>query len=172
MQAQAKEEKRKNDEMKLYLIIRIKGQPDTPPDVRKTLECLRLHKRYHATLYPSDLPGIENMLRKAQAWITWGEIRKDVLVELLKRRGRVPGNKPLTEEYLREKLGVSSYDELAEKLLKGELRWHKLDNLVKPVFRLHPPRGGFRGSTKRPYGDRGEAGYRGEAINELVLRML
>jgi large subunit ribosomal protein L30 len=36
---------------------------------------------------------------------------------------------------------------------------------------LHPPRGGFR-SVKRPYGNGGDLGYRGEKINELIRRML
>jgi len=43
---------------------------------------------------------------------------------------------------------------------------------VKPVFRLHPPRGGFKGSIRKPYGAGGELGYRGAAINELIRRML
>ena len=43
---------------------------------------------------------------------------------------------------------------------------------LSPVFRLHPPRGGFKGSTKKPYSDGGELGYRGPAINELIRRMI
>ncbi|UXD21146.1 50S ribosomal protein L30 [Ignicoccus pacificus DSM 13166] len=158
-------------EKKVYLIIRIKGEPDAPPYVRKTLENLRLHKRFHATIYPADLPGIEGMLRRAQAWITWGEVNKETLAKLLEVRGRAPGNKRLTKEYIKEKFGVESFEELAEKIISGEIKFHKQD-AIKPVFRLHPPRGGFRRSIKRPYGSYGEAGYRGEKINELVLKML
>ncbi|NPA85287.1 MAG: 50S ribosomal protein L30 [Crenarchaeota archaeon] len=156
---------------KHYLIIRIKGEPDAHPDVRKTLENLRLLRRYAAVIYPADLPGLEGMLRKAQAWITWGEVNKDTLAKLLKERGRAPGDKRLTEEYIKEKFGVSSFEELAEKILSGEIVLHKQE-AIKPFFRLHPPRGGFRKSIKKPYGSEGEAGYRGEAINELVIRML
>ena len=158
-------------ERKLYLIIRIKGQPDAPPEVRHVLKLLRLHKRYHATVYPADLPGLEGMLRTAQAWITWGEISKETLVKLLEARGRAPGNKKLTKEYIKETFGTESFEELAEKIIKGEVVLHKQEH-IKPVFRLHPPRGGFKRSVKRPYGSYGEAGYRGDKINELVLRML
>jgi large subunit ribosomal protein L30 len=42
---------------------------------------------------------------------------------------------------------------------------------VKPFFRLHPPKKGYRRSVKRPYNNKGELGYRGEAINELARRM-
>lgn len=156
----------------LYAIIRIRGIPDTPPDVEYTLKLLRLHKKYHAVLYPDTLPGIKDMLRKAQGWITWGEIDEDVLVELLKKRGRAPGNKKLDEKYLEEKLGVKDFTELAKKLLAGEIMLHKLEDKIKPVFRLHPPKGGFKGSIKKMYGDGGELGYRGRAINELLKRMI
>ena len=165
-------------DVKLYAIIRIRGRVGVPPDIRYTLSLLRLHRKLHCVLYPSTLPGIWGMLHKVKDWVTWGEINRETLVELLRRRGRAPGDKPLTEEYLREKLGVSSVEELADKLLKGEIMLHKLKDkktgswIIKPVFRLHPPRGGFRGSIKKPYGAGGELGYRGEAINDLIKRML
>ena len=38
-------------------------------------------------------------------------------------------------------------------------------------YRLHPPRGGFRRTTKRPRPD-GELGYRGAEINKLIERMI
>ncbi len=38
-------------------------------------------------------------------------------------------------------------------------------------YRLHPPRGGFKKSTKRPF-PQGELGYRGEDINKFIMRML
>jgi large subunit ribosomal protein L30 len=38
-------------------------------------------------------------------------------------------------------------------------------------YRLHPPRGGFRRTIKRVR-PKGEAGYRGDAINALIERML
>ncbi len=156
----------------LYAIIRIRGIPDTPPDVEHTLKLLRLHRKYHAVLYPDTLPGIREMLRKAQGWITWGEIDEETLIELLKKRGRAPGNKKLDEKYLEEKLGVKSFSELAKKLLSGEIMLHKLEDKIKPVFRLHPPKGGFKGSIKKMYGNDGELGYRGKAINDLLKRMI
>jgi large subunit ribosomal protein L30 len=42
---------------------------------------------------------------------------------------------------------------------------------LKKVFRLHPPSKGFRGSVKRTIQQKGELGYRGEAINVLLKRM-
>ncbi|BEP17515.1 50S ribosomal protein L30 [Pyrofollis japonicus] len=172
------EGKNEQKQVKLYAIIRIRGRVDVHPDVEYTLSLLRLHKKHHLVLYPSTMPGIEGMLRKVRDWITWGEIDRETLIQLLKTRGRVPGNKPLTDEYVKEKLGLSGIEELADKLLKGEIMLHKLYDkknkvwIIKPVFRLHPPRGGFKGSIKKHYGAGGELGYRGPAINELIKRML
>ncbi len=158
--------------MTLYAIIRIRGQADVPPDVRKTLELLRLHKRYHAVIYPADKPGLEGMLQKAKDWITWGEIDFDTLEALLRTRGRVVGDKPLTDKFVEEKLGISGgIKSLTRLLLAGKIEYHKLHG-VKPVFRLHPPRGGFKRSVKKQYGNYGELGYRGGAINDLIRRML
>ena len=160
--------------MPLYLVIRLRGEADVHPDIEKTLNLLRLKRKYAASLYHSSLPGIEGMLRKVQDWATWGEINRETLIELLKKRGRIRGDKPLTDEWVVQNLGLyGGIPELADKLLAGELHYHKLeDKGVKPFFRLHPPRGGFKKTIKRHFTNQGELGYRGEAINDLVIRML
>jgi len=57
-------------------------------------------------------------------------------------------------------------------MTKGDVLPEKLwRSGVKPVFRLHPPKGGFKGTIRRPYKSGGELGYRGAAINDLILRM-
>lgn len=166
--------------MTLYVIVRIRGTADVPPRVRDTLKMLRLHKKFHAVLYPKN-PTIDGMLAIVKDWVTWGEIDADTLKQLILKRGRLPGNKRVTEEDLKRIFGVGSIDELVEKLLKGEILWHKYSDKIKPVFRLHPPKGGFKGSIKlpfkektedRPYRVKGELGYRGKKINELILRMI
>jgi len=40
------------------------------------------------------------------------------------------------------------------------------------VFRLQPPRGGFKGSTKKAYQAGGVLGLREEQMDELVMRMV
>ena len=42
---------------------------------------------------------------------------------------------------------------------------------IKPVFRLHPPKKGFKGKVKRSYAAGGVTGHRGAAISELIKRM-
>ncbi len=159
--------------MPLYAVIRIRGMSGVHPDVERTLYLLRLRRKFAAAIYHSSLPGIWGMLKRVENWATFGEIDKPTLVELIRVRGRLLGDKPITDEWVKSALGLSGIEELADKLLAGEIHYHKLkDKGVKPFFRLHPPRGGFKGSIKRPYGDGGELGYRGSAINELIRRML
>lgn len=155
--------------MALLAVIRIRGIPDRRPEERKTLELLRLHKTYHCTLVP-DTPSIRGMLKKIEYAVTYGEIDKDILIELLRKRGRVTVNKPLTEEYIKS-IGFESVEKLAEALLEGKVLLQDLPG-VKPVFRLHPPKGGFKGSVKKHVSEGGELGYRGTAINELLKDMI
>lgn len=158
--------------MSILAIIRLRGRVDVDPDVETTLRLLRLYKKFHMTIYPSKLEGLEGMLRKTQHWITWGEIDLDTLTEVLIERGEIPGGKKLTDEYVKERLGYSSIKDLARAIYEEKIYLHKLSDYIKPVFRLHPPRGGFRGSVKKPFKENGELGYRGYAINELIRRML
>ncbi len=153
----------------LYLVIRIKGQSGRSPDEEHTLKLLRLHKKFHAVLVRAT-PSIRGMLKKLEYVVTYGEVDRDTLAMLLRKRGRVVGGGRLTEEYL-AKLGFSSYEELADALLSGKVSMKDLPG-VKPVFRLTPPSGGFEGTIKKHYKEGGELGYRGPAINELARRMI
>lgn len=161
--------------VEVYAIVRLRGTVGVPYKVEYTLKMLRLVRKYHCSLYLAT-PSIEGMLDVVKDWATWGEIDYLTLVELLKKRGRVVGGKPLTDEFVKEKLsvlGIYTVEDLAKAIFAGKIMFSKLEEYgVKPVFRLHPPKGGFKGSIKKPYKDGGELGYRGNAINELLKRMM
>lgn len=152
----------------LYVVVRIRGESGRKPEERKALELLRLHRTFHAVLVRAT-PSMRGMLRTLEYVVTYGEIDEDTLALLLERRGRLVGNKRVTKEYL-ERIGFKDFKELARAIIRGEVDIRKLPDF-KPVFRLHPPSGGFKGTIKRHYRDGGELGYRGPAINELIRRM-
>ena len=110
------------------------------------------------------------MLRKARDYITYGEISKEIITMMIESKGRIAGDRKLTDEYA-QKVGKKSLDELAEALSKGEVEFRSLPN-IKPIFRLHPPSRGFKGKVKRSYASGGATGYRGEAINKLLEQMI
>ena len=149
--------------------VRIRGLSDISQETKDTLMMLRLTRNCHATLL-DDRPAYNGMLRKSQHCLTWGEVSQESITLLLKKRGKVVGDKKLTDEYAKE-LGYKSLDDLAEALFKVEVECSSLPK-VKPVFRLRPPKKGFKGKVKRSYADGGEAGYRGDAINDLLKRMV
>ncbi|MCW4033848.1 MAG: 50S ribosomal protein L30 [Candidatus Bathyarchaeota archaeon] len=149
--------------------VRIRGLSDISQEVKDTLSMLRLTRNCHATLL-DNRPAYDGMLRKTKHCITWGEVSKENIANLLKKRGRLTGDKKLTDEYAKD-LGYDSLDVLAEAIFNVEVECSSLPEL-KPVFRLRPPTKGFKGKIKKSYAAGGEAGYRGEAINDLLKRMV
>jgi len=157
------------EQRKCFVAVRIRGLSDIPQKTKDTLMMLRLTRNCHATLL-DDRPAYKGMLQKSKNCITWGDATKDTVVMLLKKRGRLSGDKKLTDEYAKE-LGYDSLDALAEAIVNVEVDFSSLPE-VKPVFRLSPPSKGYKGKTKKSYAAGGEAGYRGEAINALLKRMI
>jgi large subunit ribosomal protein L30 len=130
---------------------------------------LRLTRNNYAVLI-DNRPSFIGMLKAAQNFITWGEASKEIVHMLITKKGRLVGNKKLTEEYA-QTAGFKSLTELAEAIFNCRVEYLKLPN-VQPVFKLHPPTKGFKGKIKKSYGAGGELGYRGEKINELIKRMV
>ena len=142
------------------------------PEVERTMESLMMERTFQARLL-EDNASVRGMLRKAQSLVAWGEIDPGVLAALLVKRAERDGAGRLDEEFLRSKLGITGFETLAKSLVAGELGLAELWRAgVKRRFRLHPPKGGFKRSTRRAFSDGGETGYRGSEINSLVRRMI
>ena len=143
-----------------------------PQDVQDTLRMLKLARVNNMTLV-LNTPPIQGMLQKAKDYITWGEPTREVIAELLRHRGRVASGRPIDREAL-AKMGFDSIEALAEALYEGKVSLDKppLKGVIKPAFRLRPPKKGWKGSIKRPFKVGGALGYRGKAINDLLLRMI
>ncbi|MEM3401906.1 MAG: 50S ribosomal protein L30 [Candidatus Hadarchaeales archaeon] len=150
------------------MVVRIRGGVKARKEVNDTLAMLGLTRINHCVLVDYT-DSIQGMLQKAKDYITWGEASPETVEILLRKRGRLVGDRRVTEEIV-QKAGFSSIKDFAEKLCAGKAEISAVPGLKK-VFRLHPPRRGFK-STKRHFGDLGDLGYRGEAINELVKRMV
>ncbi|MGH2670421.1 MAG: 50S ribosomal protein L30 [bacterium] len=153
------------------VVVRLRGVAGRSPDHRMTLELLRLFKVNHATIVPAN-DSYRGMLKKVEHFVTYGDLTKETAVKLLRERGRAPGNKPLTDTYVREETPYGSLAELAEALAGDQVDIGHLD-AIKPVFRLNPARGGLEGRGKKHHVSAGGAlGYRGKDINAFIERML
>ncbi|MFP3984829.1 MAG: 50S ribosomal protein L30 [Candidatus Bathyarchaeia archaeon] len=157
------------EKRKCLVVIRVRGVGDASPDVEKTLEALRLNRNCHITLV-DNRPSILGMLKKVRNFVTWGEITKENILLLLKKRGKLVGNKKLDEEYAK-KVGYKTLEDLADAVHKVEVEFQRLPD-IKPVFRAHPPKKGYKGKIKKSYAAGGVTGHRGEAINKLLENMV
>ena len=156
----------------LYFVIRVRGAPGMKRKIQDTLKMLRMHKVNHGVLLWGDKSGT-GMLTKCKDYIAYGEIEEKTLVRLLRVRGRIEGNIPLTDEHVKNLTEYGNIKELAKALLIGEIKYREKDIYkIKPVFRMHPPQKGFRGSIKKHYNEGGTLGYVQKYINELVKKMI
>jgi len=158
-----------DEQRKCLAVIRVRGISDIFREINETLDMLHLRRNYHATLIDSRSSYL-GMLEKAQNYVTWGEVSKKNITYLLKTRGKLVGNKKLTDQYAQE-IGYKSLGDLSEAIFQTKIEYIHLPK-IKPVFRLHPPSKGFKGKVKRSYSAGGVSGYRGEAINTLLEKMI
>jgi large subunit ribosomal protein L30 len=152
----------------MYAIVQVRGVVNTRKEIKDTLKMLRLHHINHCVLVP-DTPEYLGMIRKVKDFVAYGEVDGTTIEVILRTRGRVIGNYPLTDDYVRANSAFNDISEFAKALASGEARLHDIPGL-KPVLRLHPPRKGYR-TIKRTVQQGGALGYYGEEINSLLHKM-
>jgi large subunit ribosomal protein L30 len=151
-------------------VIRIRSEINAKQEVKNTLIMLKLGRKNSCAVVSNTKPYI-GMIKKVKDYVTWGELDKDTLTELIKQRAKLAGNKRLTETYLKEKTGLT-VDKFAEELFNEKKSLKDVPGL-KSFFKLKAPEGGFeRGGVKRAYSMGGVLGYRKENINNLIRKML
>ncbi len=152
----------------MYAVIRVRGRTGIKKNIADNLNMLNLTRISHAVVIP-ETPSYKGMLQKGKDYITWGEISEDTYKLLLAERGRLPGNKRVTDEYVKENTDYDSIEALAVALYNGETTLK--ESGLKPIFRLNPPRKGYE-NTKKSFKEGGSLGYRSENINELIKKMI
>ena len=139
--------------------------------IRETMSMLNLTRVNHATIV-MDNPSYRGMLQKSKDYITWGEVDANTIEKLIKERGRMSGDKPVTDAVVKESSNFSGIKQLSEAIASGDASMKDVEGM-KPIFRLHPPRGSKGwGGIKRAYTVGGALGFRGEAISDLAERMM
>ncbi len=154
--------------MQRLAVVRVRGKVGVPREVEDTLRMLRLTRVNHC-VFIDDRPTFKGMLQKAKDYITWGEVSPEEVALILRNRGELVGGKRLTDAYVKEHTKFKSIDDFAKAFVEFKAELSDIPQL-KPVFRLHPPRKGYRG-IKRSFVEGGALGYRGEAMRELLRRM-
>lgn len=150
-----------------YLVVRIKGTVNIPEWAKRTLDGLNLDKRFRATVVPDNAEYL-GMLRRVKEIVAWTKADASIVKELLEKRGRKEGYRPLTSADLPKE--YKSIDDLATAIADNRVSMSKLES-IKPWFALSPPRGGFKRKTKTQFSQEGVLGEDGELV-EIVKRML
>ncbi len=151
-------------------MIRIRGNIGVDVRIETAFKKLRLFKK-NTCIVINNKKDYLGSLRKIKDFSTWGEIDEETFKLLLLKRGKLPGNKQFSEEYLKVKNKISVEDFVKDFFeFKKELR--DIPGL-KLFFRLGMPVKGFeRGGIKVPYSLGGVLGYRKDQINDLIRRMI
>ncbi len=152
-----------------YIVVRVRGGINVRKTIKDTLKMLRLNRVNHCVVIPES-NEYKGMLKKAKDYITWGEVEPKLLNEVLNTRGKLMGDEPITDKYIKSNTKFKSLTQLADEIIKGSVKLSDL-KAIKPVIRLPPPRKGYEG-IKRPFSLGGALGYRGDKINDLVRRMI
>ncbi len=136
--------------------IRVRGVTGIKKKVEATLKMLRLYKKNYCCVLP-NAPVYLGMLNKAKDYITWGELDDETFRALVDKRGEEFNGR---ETDLKKKINYNDFFVVNNKK-------------IKKYFRLNAPIKGFgRKGIKYPYQSGGALGYRGEAINDLIKRMV
>jgi large subunit ribosomal protein L30 len=153
----------------VFAVIRVRGTINMKPNIKRTLQLLRLNRTNHCILLEEN-KNSQGMLQVAKDYITWGEVDKNLLSKLILSRGKISGDKELTEDYIKSATSHNSIEKLVQAIIDNKFKYKDIPD-VKPLFRLSPPKKGYEG-IKRSFINDGALGYRGKEINKLISRMI
>ncbi len=151
---------------KKIAVILIRGMVGIHPDVKRTLELLRLKKK-HACVVIDDTEVSRGMLQRVKDYTTYGTIDESFFAKMIEKRGELVGKKKVDSKFDAKKV--------ANEYFAGKLKLNEFETKysLKPYFRLAPPVKGFeRKGIKKPFAVGGVLGQRGEKISDLISRML
>ena len=154
-----------------FLVVRVRSDRGVERSIRDTMGMLNLTRVNHATIVPES-STYAGMLQKSKDFVTWGVVDAGTIENLLTQRGRMVGDKPVDDAAVKAGSDFKTVKAFAKALASGEASRKSVDGL-KPVLRLHPPRGAKGwGGSKRAYSVGGALGFRGDEISSLAERMI
>ncbi|MDG6908123.1 MAG: 50S ribosomal protein L30 [Nitrososphaerota archaeon] len=151
------------------VVVNLRGLVNTRTPVKTTLEQLSIARRFNSTIVP-DNSAYRGMLNASKEHVAWCKVDSSLAEKLLKMHSEKSTGVKFTEEELKENKEYPTFDALAKGLEAGKAKLAALEGM-RPFFRLNPPRGGFRRSTRRQHRAGGVLGLN-EELPKLIERML
>ncbi len=153
----------------MYAIIRVRGLKHVRPEVVHALKTFQLDRKNHCVLVNVNA-STEGMLHQIKDMVAFGTLKVETIEKLLQKRGRLPGDKPITTEFLKTHK-MDSIAALAKALHDEKTTLKNVG--IKPVFRLNSPTKGFgRIGIKQPVGLKGPLGFHENGIDALLTKMM
>ena len=154
-----------------FAVVRVRGRTHIKRGTEDTMRYMGLTRKNYCAILPENDTST-SMIFKAKDYITWGQADEKTVESLLRERGRIAGDKRLTDQYVKANSKLADIKSLASAMAKGESKAKDVEGL-KPIFRLNPPKKGFeREGIKKPYTLGGALGDRKEKIKDLIVRMI
>ena len=141
--------------MTSILVVNLRGTINIPAPIKRTLQQLHLERRFRATVIP-DNPVNRGMLQVVKNYAAWHNVESSVLVALLEKRGMISNSIRLDGKTVKD-MGFKTMTDMAKSISSGDAVMAKISGL-KPSFKLSPPKGGFKRSTRRMYSQGGVLG--------------
>lgn len=140
------------------VIVRVRGTRKMPPKIKNTLDLLNLNKPNHCIIVEGN-PAIMGMVNIIRDYVAFGNADENLIFNLLMKRAEKGST---LFKKLKKKEEIMH---IANEIFNGK----KINEFVDPVFRLHPPRKGYKNIKKAyPEGDLGKR----DDIASLVKRMM
>ncbi len=133
---------------KVVAAVRIRGRVNVRHDITETLNRLNLKRVSNCTIIKVNEPAL-GMLKKSSGHIAYGEVDEETLSKLVTKFG----------------LNVDPKGVISGKVDMKDIK-------EKLPLRLHPPKHGYRKSTRLNVKQGGTLGYMGKDVNTLIARMV
>ena len=112
-----------------WLVIRVRSDRTVERKIRETMQHLNLTRVNHAVLIPES-EAYAGMLQKVKDCVTWGESSADAIAGLIRDRGRLVGDKPVTDAALKEFSDYKTIDAFAKAIASGDATTKDMETLV------------------------------------------
>lgn len=149
------------------LVVNLRGMVNTRAPVRTTLEQLSIARRFNATIVQDNKVN-RGMLSLAKEHVAWCRLDSATAEKILRTRSEKSTGVKAEESQLGGKF--NTFAALAKELESGNVKLGSV-RAIRPFFRLSPPRGGFKRSTRRQYPEGGILGDNKE-LPQIVEKML
>jgi large subunit ribosomal protein L7e len=163
-------------EAKVAFIVRTKGINRINPTVKKILQLFRLRQLNNGVFIRINKATL-SMLKRVEPYVTFGYPSRQVISELIYKRGYVKVNRariPITDNTIIEqnlgKFGITCVEDLIEEISGCREHFKEANNFLWP-FKLNNPRGGWN-NKNHPFQKDGDWGNREENVNQLIRAML